>query len=305
MTEQRRPEPTMRINRWFTDQGLCSRREADRWIADGRVTINGRKAELGSQVSRDDKVALDGKPLASREKRPIVIAYNKPVGIECTSDPKVPDNIISAVNYPERLVHIGRLDQMSEGLILLTNRGDIVNGILRSEFEHEKEYLVELSSPISDEAITLLSRGVDIHDGRGRTKPCYIERRGDSRLKIVLTEGRNRQIRRMAEVVQNHVKRLERVRIMHVRLGPLARGEWRHLSADELRELFLALGIDRPEGSLRPPRVKSRPVPDPRAAQVPAPRQDVRPQRPRDDFREDSRREGRGGAPARRYGKGS
>jgi 23S rRNA pseudouridine2604 synthase len=284
--QPRHDNSPMRINRWFTDQGICSRREADRWIADGRVTINGRRAELGSQVAHADKVALDGRPLQVREKRPIVIAYNKPVGIECTSDPKVADNIIAAVNYPERLVHIGRLDQMSEGLILLTNRGDIVNGILRSEFEHEKEYLVELSGPIDDAQITLLSRGVDIGDGRGRTKPCYIERRGENRLKVVLTEGRNRQIRRMAEVVGNHVKRLERVRIMHVRLGPLARGEWRHLSADEVRELFLALGLERPEGSLRPPRVRPNPIPEPRSPQNLSERPDRPERRPSRDLAE-------------------
>lgn len=247
------PANAMRINRWFTDQGLCSRREADRWIEAGRVTINGNRAELGSKVGPDDTIALDGKVVRQKAQRPIVIAYNKPVGVQCTSDPNVPDNIIDAVKYPERLVHIGRLDQMSEGLILLTNRGDIVNRILRSEFEHEKEYQVELSGPISDEDIQRLMRGVDIADGRGLTKPCYIERRGDTKLKVVLTEGRNRQIRRMAEVVNNHVKRLERVRIMHIRLGTLPRGQWRHLSADELRELFFALDLERPSGTLRAP----------------------------------------------------
>lgn len=243
----------MRINRWFTDQGLCSRREADRWIEAGRVTINGAPAELGSKVGPEDVVALDGKAVRARAQRPIVIAYNKPVGVQCTSDPHVPDNIIAAVGYPERLVHIGRLDQMSEGLILLTNRGDIVNRILRSEFEHEKEYLVELSGPISDEDLFRLSRGVDIGDGRGLTKPCFIERQGPTRLRVILTEGRNRQIRRMAEIAHNHVKRLERVRIMHIRLGTLARGQWRHLSAEELRELFFALDLERPPGALRPP----------------------------------------------------
>lgn len=248
----------MRINRWFTDQGVCSRREADRWISQGRVTINGVAAELGSKITAEDLVALDGKALRPRAQRPIVIVYNKPVGIQCTSDPNVADNIIRAVNYPERLVHIGRLDQMSEGLILLTNRGDIVNRILRSEFEHEKEYQVELSSHIDDSAIATLARGVDIGDGKGVTKRCYIERQGDTRLKIILTEGRNRQIRRMAEVVNNHVKRLERVRIMHIRLGTLARGQWRHLSADELRELFLVLDLERPSGSLRPPNPRPR-----------------------------------------------
>ncbi len=238
----------IRLNRWFTDQGICSRREADRWIEAGRVAVNGELAALGTKVHPKDKVALDGRVLVPRQARPIVIAYNKPVGVECTSDPKVPNNLLDAVAYPERLVHIGRLDVMSEGLILLTNRGEIVNGILRSEFDHEKEYLVELSHPVSDQQIGQLARGVDIGDGKGRTRPCTIERLGPASLRIILTEGRNRQIRKMAEAVQNHVRRLERQRIMHIRLGTLPRGQWRHLSHDEMSELFLALGMGEPRG---------------------------------------------------------
>lgn len=248
------PDPDLtRLNRWFTDQGICSRREADRWIETGRVTINGKKAELGTKVGPSDRIAVDGKIIVPADRRPVVIAYNKPVGVESTSDPKVPNNLIDAVAYPERLVHIGRLDVMSEGLILLTNRGEIVNGILRSEFEHEKEYVVELSTPVSDEEIMRMARGLDIGDGRGRTKPCVVERLGAARLRMVLTEGRNRQIRKMAEAIGNHVRRLERQRIMHIRLADLPRGKWRHLSADEMRDLFLALGLERPKGSLRPP----------------------------------------------------
>jgi len=252
-SDKPRPDLALRLNRWFTDQGICSRREADRWIEAGRVAVNGAPAVLGTKVGPKDKVTLDGRPLERRERKPIVIAYNKPVGIECTSDPNVPNNLLDAVAYPERLVHVGRLDVMSEGLILLTNRGEIVNRILRGEFEHEKEYLVELSQPISDPEIQRLSRGVDIGDGRGPTRSCPIERLGPATLRIVLTEGRNRQIRKMAEAIGNHVRRLERQRIMHLRLGTLPRGQWRHLSSAELRELFLALDLEVPKATGREP----------------------------------------------------
>lgn len=249
---------TMRLNRWFSDQGLCSRREADRWISEGRVTVNGARAELGTQVGAGDKVAVDGRAVSARARAPIVIAYNKPIGVECTSDPNVRENIITAVGYPERLVHVGRLDQMSEGLILLTNRGDLVNRILRSENDHEKEYVVDLAEPITDTDINRLARGIDIDDGRGKTLPCRIVRVNGTRIRVILTEGRNRQIRKMLEVIGNHVKRLERIRIMHIHLGPLARGTWRHLSDGEMRELFAALGLEKPKRMARPPAAAKR-----------------------------------------------
>lgn len=250
------PEPeSVRLNRWFTEQGVCSRREADRWIAEGRVTVNGERATLGVQVGLRDRVAVDGQEVRRTKRAPVVIAYNKPIGVECTSDPNKPDNIIRAVGYPERVVHIGRLDQMSEGLILLTNRGDIVNLILRSEYEHDKEYHVDLSAEVTDEQIARLARGLDIGDEQGKTRPCIVERLGPTRLKMVLTEGRNRQIRRMAEAIGHHVKRLERVRIMHIHLGGLARGRWRHLSEPELRELWRRLGLSKDE---RPKTTKTQ-----------------------------------------------
>jgi 23S rRNA pseudouridine2604 synthase len=241
----------MRINRWLSSQGHCSRREADAWIAAGRVTVNGEVAELGREIGPEDKVAVDGRPVRARRVAPIVIAYNKPVGVECTSNPEVPNNIISAVNFPERIVHVGRLDVMSEGLILLTNQGDIVQALLKAEHGHEREYEVTLSAPISDADLRRLSAGVDIDDPRGPTLPCRIERMRGETLRMVLIEGRNRQIRRMAEAVGNHVRRLERVRIMHLRLGTLPRGAWRHLTPPELRELYQRLGIPRPPGPLR------------------------------------------------------
>ncbi len=231
----------MRINRYFTDRGLCSRREADRWIDAGRVSINGRLAKLGDQVEDGDEVTLDGKSVGAKSPRKVVIAYHKAVGIECTSDPKVENNIIDAVAYPERLFHIGRLDKMSEGLILLTNVGDLVNAILRPAHKHPKEYIVAYNAPVLDEVITAFKRGVELDDGR--TEPARVERLGTNRLRLVLTEGRNRQIRRMAEAVGLRVVRLKRVRVLNIELGSLPKGKWRELSAEELSELGVLTGL--------------------------------------------------------------
>jgi 23S rRNA pseudouridine2604 synthase len=241
----------MRINRWLSAQGHGSRREADAWIRDGRVTVNGVPAELGMEIGPEDHVSLDGRALHARRVAPIVIAYNKPVGVECTSDRAVPNNIIAAVNFPERIVHVGRLDVMSEGLILLTNQGDIVQTLLSAENGHEREYLVTFSKAVSDTEVRKLSAGVDIGDERGPTLPCKVERVTQDTLRLILIEGRNRQIRRMAEAIGNHVRRLERVRIMHIRLGQIPRGHWRHLTPSELRELYQRLRLERPAGALR------------------------------------------------------
>lgn len=230
----------MRINKFFTEYGICSRREADRWINSGRVSINDRIAKLGDQVADGDEVFLDGKKIETR-KANIVIAYNKAPGIECTSDPRVEENIIKAVNHPERLFHIGRLDKFSEGLILLTNVGDLVNAILRPAHAHEKEYVVVYDLGVPDEVIEAFRRGVELEDGW--TRPAQVERLGSRRLKIVLTEGRNRQLRRMAEWAGLHVVRLKRIRIMHIEMGTLKRGEWRNLSRTEESLLFKTCGL--------------------------------------------------------------
>lgn len=227
-----------RINRFFTEKGLCSRREADKLVEQGRVGINGRIAVHGDQIQSGDVVTLDGKAVGQEQPKPVILAYNKPVGVECTSDMRKKNNIIDAVAYPERVFHIGRLDQMSEGLILLTNQGDIVNKILRGRYGHEKEYIVDFDAPVSEAAARRLARGVDIGDERGPTKECIAELQGPSRLRIVLTEGRNRQIRRMAEAIDNRVKRLKRIRILNIRLGHLKTGQFRHLTDREERELF-------------------------------------------------------------------
>lgn len=225
----------MRINRFFTDHGICSRREADKLVAAGRVRLNGRVAVHGDAVEEGDKVELDGKRVRTPAKRAVVIAYHKPPGIECTSDPRVAENIIAAVNYPQRVFHVGRLDKFSEGLILLTNRGELVNAILRAGHGHEKEYVVEVDRPIPERALARIRAGIAL-DGRP-TLPCVAERLAPRVFRLVLTEGRNRQIRRMCEALELGVKKLVRVRVMNIELGDLKLGRWRKLRAEELREL--------------------------------------------------------------------
>jgi len=225
----------MRINKYFTEHGVCSRRAADKLVEAGKVSINGVVAKHGDTVSEGDRVTLDGEPVSAPEKRPIVLAYHKPPGIECTSDQRVPENIIDAVGYHERIFHVGRIDKYSEGLILLTNRGELVNEILRVSGNHEKEYLVEVNYEISDAALQRMREGMMI---LGRpTLPCRVERLGPRGFRMVLTEGRNRQIRRMCEKEGLHVKRLRRVRVMNIELGTLRSGRWRRLRDDEVKGL--------------------------------------------------------------------
>ena len=225
----------MRINRYFTEHGVCSRRAADKHVEAGRVRINGAVAKHGDPVAEGDRVSLDGKLVSVPDKRPVVLAYHKTPGIECTSDKRVPENIIDAVGYHERIFHIGRLDKWSEGLILLTNRGELVNQILRARGKHEKEYLVEVDVPISEMSLRRMRSGIVIQ-GR-RTLPCRVQRTGARTFRMVLTEGRNRQIRRMCEAEDLRVKRLLRVRVMNIELGSLRPGRWRRLRDDELAAL--------------------------------------------------------------------
>jgi 23S rRNA pseudouridine2604 synthase len=225
----------LRINRFFTEHGVCSRRAADRYVEAGRVTINGQLAKHGDSVGPDDRVALDGAPVVVEPKRPVVLAYHKPPGIECTSDRRVADNIIDAVAYPERIFHIGRLDKFSEGLILLTNRGELVNQILRARNNHEKEYVVDVDQPLTDATLERMRSGIEI---LGRpTLPCQVDRVAPRTFRMILTEGRNRQIRRMCEAENLRVRRLVRVRVMNVELGPLPLGRWRLLRPGELAGL--------------------------------------------------------------------
>ena len=228
----------MRLNKFISETGVCSRRQADDWIAAGRVTVNGGVATLGTQVTDEDIVEVDRKPVARKPRR-IYIALNKPVGIECTTNRSVRDNIVDFVAHSERLFPVGRLDKDSEGLILLTNDGDIVNQILRAEHAHEKEYLVTVDRPLTDAFLAGMAAGVPILDTV--TNPCRVQRVAKNTFRIVLTQGLNRQIRRMCKHFDYTVRRLQRVRIMQLRLGRLPVGSWRELSPVENAELAAAL----------------------------------------------------------------
>jgi 23S rRNA pseudouridine2604 synthase len=231
---------SVRINKYFTEQGFCSRRAADRMIENGRVQINGRVAVLGDQVTDDDVVTVDGRVVKSRP-RAVYLAYHKPVGVTCTTEVHVAGNIFHAVSYPERIFPIGRLDKDSSGLILLTNDGDIVNLILRAEFGHEREYRVTVDRPYSPTFLRCLEQGVLVQGEK--TRPCRTARVNAATVRIMLTEGRNRQIRRMCSALGYRVVRLVRVRIMHIRLGDLPVGKWRELTPKEQEKLIAAVGL--------------------------------------------------------------
>ena len=229
----------LRINKFISETGVCSRREADKWVTQGRVTINGMKAELGSQAELGDDVRVDGRPLGVQKKH-VYIALHKPVGITSTTERHIKGNIVDFVGHKERIFPIGRLDKDSEGLILMTNDGDVVNPILRSEGKHEKEYVVTVDKPVTESFLTGMSRGVHILGSM--TLPCKVKRIGTSSFNIILTEGRNRQIRRMCEAFGYKVLRLKRIRIMNILLGDLPKGKWRDLTEDEKRILSQEIG---------------------------------------------------------------
>ncbi|MFA1739848.1 23S rRNA pseudouridine(2604) synthase RluF [Lysinibacillus fusiformis] len=228
----------MRINKYLSETGIISRRGADKWIAEGKVTINGEPATVGSQVENGDIVCVDGKEV-KKEQKLVYIALNKPVGITSTTERHIKGNVVDFVNHPLRIFHIGRLDKESEGLLLLTNDGDIVNKILRAENHHEKEYIVQVDKPITEQFINKMGAGVDILDTT--TLPCYVEKISDKVFKIILEQGLNRQIRRMCSALGYSVKRLQRIRIMNIKLGNLKVGQWRDLTDKEQVELFKLL----------------------------------------------------------------
>jgi len=225
----------MRINKFISETGICSRREADQWIDTGRITINGVKAVLGSKVEDGDEVCLDGLPLGSKPK-PIYIALNKPVGITCTTESHIQGNVVDFIGHKERIFPIGRLDKDSEGLILLTNDGDIVNEILRVENAHEKEYIVTVDKLVTDTFLNSMASGVRIMGEL--TKRCKVMRVDTTTFRIILTQGLNRQIRRMCAAFDYKVRRLQRVRIMHIQLGDLKKGKWRNLTEKEVAGLI-------------------------------------------------------------------
>ena len=232
---------TVRLNKHIAETGFCSRREADRLISEKRVTVNGQPAGMGSVVGEGDEVKVDGQPLRARaakggKRRHVYIALNKPVGITCTTESAVKGNIVDFVGHEQRIFPIGRLDKDSEGLILMTSNGDIVNQILRAENRHEKEYLVAVNKPVTDEFLRGMARGVRLHGQM--TLPCRTTRIAKFGFRILLTQGLNRQIRLMSAEFGYRVTQLRRVRIDNVKLGALKPGQWRNLTDAELRGLL-------------------------------------------------------------------
>ena len=234
----------VRLNKYLSDAGFCSRREADRLIEDGKVFINGSAALLGQKVCKDDEVMVNGKIITPNDEM-ILIAFNKPVGVECTTDSDNPNNIIDCIKYPLRIYPIGRLDKNSSGLILLTNTGEIVNKILKSSNYHEKEYVVKVDRPLTKDFLAGMKNGVEIflEDGAKKvtTRPCLVEAIDKCSFKIILTQGYNRQIRRMCQTLGYNVISLNRIRIMNINLGNLPLGHYRNVSEGEIKKLLSSL----------------------------------------------------------------
>ncbi|MCF0040910.1 23S rRNA pseudouridine(2604) synthase RluF [Dyadobacter fanqingshengii] len=241
----------IRINKYISETGICSRREADKLVEQGRVMLNGRTAVLGDKATAADEVKIDGKLLNVR-KSAVYIAFNKPVGITCTTERDVKGNIIDYIRHPERIFPIGRLDKPSEGLIFLTSDGDIVNKILRAGNNHEKEYVVTVDKQITPEFLSKMASGVPVLDTI--TKKCFVKKEGSHVFTIVLTQGLNRQIRRMCEYLGYHVTKLKRVRIMNVTLENLPTGKWRNLTEEEMQAINAAVetSVKTEEGSHLP-----------------------------------------------------
>lgn len=228
----------MRINKFLAETGIVSRRGADKWIEEGRITINGELATVGSKVDTGDDVRVDGQPV-QKEEQLVYIVLNKPIGITSTTEKHIEGNVVDFIGHPLRIFHIGRLDKDSEGLLLLTNDGDVVNEILRAENHHEKEYVVQVDAPITDEFLHEMRNGVEILDTK--TLPCKVEKISSHVFKIILEQGLNRQIRRMCSALDYSVRRLQRIRIMNIKIGNLKVGQWRDLTDKEREELFKLL----------------------------------------------------------------
>lgn len=233
-------EEEVRLNKFIADCGVCSRRQADVLIEEGRVSVDGEKAVMGTKVLPSQLVKVDGKPI-NDDGKTIIMLFNKPVGLVCTTAEDEKDNVVKFINYHRRIYPVGRLDKDSQGLLLLTNRGDLVNGIMRSRYDHEKEYIVTVDRPVTEDFMKRMSKGVPILDTV--TKPCYIEKLGKYRFKIIITQGLNRQIRRMCEHFGYEVKTLKRVRILDIQLGDLKEGEWRMATASEKKYLMKYAGM--------------------------------------------------------------
>jgi len=230
-------EDSIRLNKYLSDAGVCSRRAADKAIEEGRVLVNDKPAEMGMRIGPDDDVAFDGKPVSNADKKPVLIAYNKPVGIVCTAEKREKNNIIDHINYPERIYPIGRLDKDSNGLILLTNQGDLVNKIMRAANAHEKEYIVTVDKDIDSDFINRMSAGVYLDELEVTTRKCQVEKLSKRTFKIILTQGLNRQIRRMCKMLGYRVRSLKRVRIMNIKLNDLQEDTYRDVTEAELKVL--------------------------------------------------------------------
>ena len=231
----------IRLNKYLSEAGICSRREADRLIEAGRVTVDGVQAVPGMKVSKEQKICVGKKVIQGAEQK-VVLAVNKPAGIVCTGDMKVKNNIIRFLHYPVRVTYAGRLDKDSEGLLIMTNDGDLINGMMRARYAHEKEYKVRVNKEVTPEFIEKMSRGVHIRDKEKNldavTRPCTVKKTGKYTFSIILTQGLNRQIRRMCEALGYKVDVLKRIRIMNVELGDLKPGQVRELTEQELKELY-------------------------------------------------------------------
>ena len=241
--EKKESDGLMRLNKYLSDAGVCSRREADRMVEEGRVVVDGRPAVLGQKVAGDQEILVDGQPVY-RQDRKVVLAYNKPIGIVCTAEKREKDNIIDAISYPIRVYPVGRLDKDSEGLIFLTNDGDLMNEILKAANHHEKEYIVRVNRPVTNHFLKQMAQGVDIGDAV--TAPCKVEKIGLKSFRIILTQGLNRQIRRMCQALNYRVTALRRVRIMNIRIGELPTGQHREIRGEELYELYHRTGVKPP-----------------------------------------------------------
>ncbi len=238
-----------RLNKYMSGAGVCSRREADRLIAEGRVSVDGVRAVTGMQVEEGQQVALDGKPIQKERNKLILIAVNKPQGVVCSEKSQGGDiNIIDFLNYPKRVTYAGRLDKDSEGLLLMTNQGNLIHRLTCAANFHEKEYEVAVSRPYDDGFLKAMAEGVFLKELETTTRPCRVERIGSRKFRIVLTQGLNRQIRRMCEELGHRVVELKRIRIMNIRLGHLQTGAWRNVTRTELEELMRLLGEQEPEG---------------------------------------------------------
>ena len=224
----------MRLNKYMSDAGICSRREADRLVQEGKILVDGKTAVLGMQIEEGQEILLNGKAV-QREEKKVLLLFHKPRGIECTADPRIKNNVISYIDYPIRIYYIGRLDKDSEGLLLLTNQGELVNKMMRAGNCHEKEYLVTVDKPVTEDFIKKMSNGVPVLGTV--TRKCRVEKTGEKTFRIILTQGLNRQIRRMCEYLGYRVKRLKRIRVMNLELGDLPVGQYREAEEKELEDL--------------------------------------------------------------------